>query len=158
ERGEHLVAHGIVAHGERRHVAHGAEGGGARRRGPRRRRAAASATRASGSLRCPAGGRHRGSPPAPPPAPGRASHTMGVGRRLERAGTAPRPQGLKSRPGDGGPAVPRFTREVLVHAPPSRVWRLLIEPAERARWLTSMREEPSEGGPLTLGTRIPGRR
>jgi len=54
--------------------------------------------------------------------------------------------------------VPRFTREVLVHAPPSRVWRLLVEPAERARWLTSMREEPSEGGPLTLGTRIPGRR
>lgn len=53
--------------------------------------------------------------------------------------------------------VPRFTREVVVHAPPATLWRLLVEPAQRARWLTSMREEPA-AAPLALGTRVPGRR
>jgi uncharacterized protein YndB with AHSA1/START domain len=53
--------------------------------------------------------------------------------------------------------VPRLTRERVVRAPPERVWSLLTDPAERARWLRSMKEEPATE-PMRVGARVKSRR
>src|SRR5581483_12469170 len=53
--------------------------------------------------------------------------------------------------------VPRLARERVVRAPPERVWSLLTDPAERARWLRSMREAPTTGA-LHVGQRVTARR
>lgn len=53
--------------------------------------------------------------------------------------------------------MPRITRERVVRAPPQRVWTLLTDPAERARWLRSMKEEPTTGA-LHVGQRVKARR
>lgn len=53
--------------------------------------------------------------------------------------------------------MPRVTRETHVPAPPERVFQALVDPAERARWIASMREDPHEGA-LAVGTRITARR
>lgn len=56
-----------------------------------------------------------------------------------------------------GARVTRVVKETIVRAPAERVFRALIEPAERARWIASMRES-GEGGPLAVGSRVEGRR
>lgn len=53
--------------------------------------------------------------------------------------------------------MPRLTRERTVRAPPDRVWGLLTEPSQRARWLRSMKEEPASGA-LQPGSRLRARR
>lgn len=53
--------------------------------------------------------------------------------------------------------VPRIVRERVVAAPPDHVWRLLTDPAERARWLRSMKEEPGAGA-LAVGQRVKAKR
>jgi uncharacterized protein YndB with AHSA1/START domain len=54
--------------------------------------------------------------------------------------------------------MPRLTRERLVKAPPETVWTLLVDPAQRATWLQSMKEEPAGGGALRVGSRVKARR
>lgn len=53
--------------------------------------------------------------------------------------------------------VTRVTRETVVRAPPERVFSALIDPAQRARWVASMRES-GEGAPLTVGGVVEARR
>jgi len=53
--------------------------------------------------------------------------------------------------------VPRLSRERTIRAPPERVWTLLTDPAQRARWLQSMKEEPTHE-PLQVGARVVSRR
>ena len=53
--------------------------------------------------------------------------------------------------------MPRVERHALLKAPPEAVWAALVDPARRARWLASMREEQSPA-PLAVGTRVTSRR
>lgn len=53
--------------------------------------------------------------------------------------------------------MPRIERETLVKAPPERVFTLLSHPAERARWLTTFKEQPGPES-LAVGSRIQARR
>lgn len=53
--------------------------------------------------------------------------------------------------------MPRIVREAIVRAAPERIFHLLADPTERAKWLVSMKESAIEG-PLQVGTRIPARR
>jgi uncharacterized protein YndB with AHSA1/START domain len=48
-------------------------------------------------------------------------------------------------------------REIVVERPPEAVYRLLVEPAERARWQSSFEEQPL-AAPLRVGSRIRARR
>lgn len=50
----------------------------------------------------------------------------------------------------------RVSREIIVAADPPRVFRALVEPAERARWATTFEEAPVAA--LRVGTRIPATR
>lgn len=51
----------------------------------------------------------------------------------------------------------RVAKEILLRAPPERVFQALVDPAQRARWIASMRES-GDGAPLALGSRVEGRR
>lgn len=53
--------------------------------------------------------------------------------------------------------MPRVTRETTIRAAPDVVYRHLTEPGERAAWLTSMTESPTEPT-LRVGSRVPARR
>ena len=50
----------------------------------------------------------------------------------------------------------RVVREVVVPRPPDEVFRLLVDPEARRRWVLNFEEEPV--GALAVGTRIPARR
>ena len=50
----------------------------------------------------------------------------------------------------------RVVREVVVPRPPGEVFRLLVDPESRRRWVLNFEEAPV--GPLAVGTRIPARR
>lgn len=54
--------------------------------------------------------------------------------------------------------MPRISREIIVRASPARVFEALVEPAQRARWIASMRMEQAEGAALAVGIRVEGRR
>jgi uncharacterized protein YndB with AHSA1/START domain len=54
--------------------------------------------------------------------------------------------------------VPRIVRDIVVRAPPERVFEALVDPRQRARWVASMRVEDPGTGPLTVGARMQGRR
>ena len=58
----------------------------------------------------------------------------------------------------GSRRVPRLVREILVHAPPERVFAALVEPGQRARWIASMRLVDVGGARLAVGARVEGRR
>lgn len=51
----------------------------------------------------------------------------------------------------------RVAKDILVKAPPERVFAALTDPAQRARWIASMRESGS-GTALAVGSRVEGRR
>lgn len=51
----------------------------------------------------------------------------------------------------------RVTRETLVRAPPERVFSALIDPAQRARWVASMREAGT-GGTMQVGSVVEAKR
>lgn len=51
----------------------------------------------------------------------------------------------------------RVVKEVVIRAPPERVFQALVDPAERARWIASMREAGT-GAPLAIGSTVEGRR
>lgn len=49
----------------------------------------------------------------------------------------------------------RFVQEVVVPAPPERVWAVLSDVARWPSWTSSMREvTPQDPGPLHVGTRV----
>lgn len=51
----------------------------------------------------------------------------------------------------------RIQKETHVRAPPERVFDALVDPAQRARWIASMRES-GEGAPLAVGRVVEARR
>lgn len=51
----------------------------------------------------------------------------------------------------------RVTKEIVIRAAPERVFRALVDPQERAKWIASMREAGT-GAPLALGSRVEGHR
>ena len=51
----------------------------------------------------------------------------------------------------------RVVKEIVVRAPPERVFEALTDPAQRAKWIASMRESGT-GGPIAVGTRVEGHR
>lgn len=51
----------------------------------------------------------------------------------------------------------RVTRETTIRAAPDLVFRHLTDPAERAQWLTSMTESPTDPT-LRVGSKVPARR
>lgn len=51
----------------------------------------------------------------------------------------------------------RVVKETTVRAPPERVFAALTDPAQRARWVASMRES-GEGAPLAVGGVVEARR
>lgn len=53
----------------------------------------------------------------------------------------------------------RVAREVIVQAPPERVFHHLVDPASRRAWVLNFDEEPlPPGASLAVGTRIKARR
>ena len=51
----------------------------------------------------------------------------------------------------------RVHRDIVVNAPPERVFAALTDPAQRARWVASMRERGSPGA-IAVGTVVEGHR
>ena len=61
------------------------------------------------------------------------------------------------RPRPSARDVTRVTRETTVRAPPERVFEALVDPAQRAKWVASMRESGT-GGTMSVGSVVEAKR